>query len=240
MSFLLQPDAHDSYPLKKDPGKKELAGGYYNFKGNRLPFPEAPGLKRMIVLTRSSNEEVIHQMILAHMVIDLPSQEVIDSMKAAYKRANDSKGLEQKFLVGEKGKISMIVQGTKLEVPPGENLKAGLDLKTKGDTITAYDVHTHGELLPEDEEPYFRSGPSSTDRENAYFNYRHQASIILSYERERSDAGTGNVFTLGSDNSKDKNKYKYVQKIVFYHSIAKPVTMDFDVFLDIAEKIRNN
>ncbi|HVU54129.1 MAG TPA: hypothetical protein VHD83_03700 [Puia sp.] len=215
-------------------------GGYYNLKGVRLPYLGTPGQKKVIVLTHSSKEEVVHQVLEANMVIDLPSPDIIDSMNEAYTRANQREGLEQKFLVGSKGEVSMIVQGTRYEVPPGENLKAGLDLKTKGDTITAYDVHTHGELLSEDKEPYFMSAPSTTDRKNDYFNYRHQASIILSYDRERSDLSTGNIQTIGSDNEKEKNNYKYVPKIVFYYSTTKPVSLEFDVFCNIVKKIRNN
>ncbi|HEY4206829.1 MAG TPA: hypothetical protein VGM31_08455 [Puia sp.] len=194
----------------------------------------------MIVLTHSSKEEVVHQMLGANMVIDLPSPDIIDSMNEAYNRANERQGLEQKFLVGSRGEVSVIVQGTRFEVPAGENLKAGLDLKTKGDTITAYDVHTHGELLSENAEPYFMSGPSLTDRRNDYFNYRHQASIILSYDRERSDLATGDRQTIGTDNEKEKNNYKYVPKIVFYYSTAKPVTLDYDAFCSMVKKIRNN
>ena len=218
----------------------EDAGGYYNLKGDRLSYPGTPGPRKVIVLTRSSKEEVINQMLEANMIIDLPSPDIIDSMNEAYSRANSRQGLEQKFLVGSKGEVSVIVQGTRYEVPPVENLKAGLDLKTKGDTITAYDVHTHGELLSEDEEPYFMSGPSLTDRKNDFFNYRRQASIILSYDRERSDLGTGDSQTVGSDNEKEKNNYKYVPKIVFYYSTTKPVTLPFDDFCSIVKKIRNN
>jgi hypothetical protein len=215
-------------------------GGYYNLQGTRLPFLGTPGARKVIVLTHSTKEEVVNQALEANMIIDLPSSGIIDSMNEAYDRANHRQGLEQKFLVGNKGEVSVIVQGTRYEVPPGENLKAGLDLKTKGDTITAYDVHTHGELLSVDEEPYFMSGPSLTDSKNAYFHYRHQASVILSYDRERSDLSTGNSQTVGSDNENEKNNYKYVQKIVFYYSTTKPVTLPFEAFCNIVQKIRNN
>src|SRR6266851_559640 len=139
LPFLPQP----VYSQPGDAVEKRFQITYISLRGETFVLPADGIFQKKLVLTRSPKRKDILQAIRDHMVIDVPSQEVIDSMNEAYRRANGSEGKEQEFFVGRKGRISVIVQGTWDAVTPRENIPARMDLDAKGDE-PAYDVHTHG------------------------------------------------------------------------------------------------
>jgi hypothetical protein len=161
-----------------DTGKSKSVGFYYNLKGEKIYLPGDTLSKGMIVLSRSKEPTIIAEKVRQHMILDIPSTEVLDSMTLAYHRSDSSKH-EFLFLVGKRGRISLLVEGSDTSV---ETKPARIDLDQEKSDEPAYTVHVH--------ENYPESGitgdyrPSGIDREKRNFRDRQQASIVLGYTND--------------------------------------------------------
>jgi len=154
--------------------------------------------------------------------IEVPSNEVVDSMEAAYS-LTESNGKEHGFRVGNKGSVTSMVEGTETEISNWEDAKS--ELREKGE-YADYDVHTHPEGTPD---KYGKAEPSDTDKNNVIKSGNHP-SVVLGYEPSTVPPGPN---TIGGEPS-----VKFVRHIGYFNEnglIAPPVK--FDTFKRTVNKI---
>ena len=182
-------------------------GFYYNLRGERIYLPGDTISRTMLVLTQSREPSIIMEKVSQHMVLDIPTQEVIDSMVMAFNRS-DTFRHEFLFLVGKRGQVSMMVEGSDTAV---ETRPARIDLDQVKSDEPAYTVHVH--------ENYPESGvtgdyrPSGIDRESKNFRDRLQASVILGYSNDHSWQMITFYYLDNIENISFRAFYKLVKKI---------------------------
>jgi hypothetical protein len=203
---------------------------YYNLNGRKVKHVEDGKDDKLLVLTTSNQEEKVNSTIENGGVVNVPSNEVVSTMEEAFTNSEKS-SLENGFRVGEKGNVSIMVEGTKDNISSEAWEPAVDDLRNKGDMV-AYDVHTHP--LEKDASgkvtAYGLAEPSGTDKSNVVGN---QPNVVLGYGQKITQP-SGNV--IGGSPI-----IEFPRQIGFFNSsglIAKPI--DFANFSYVVKRINKN
>jgi hypothetical protein len=212
-----------------DPDGMELTD-YYNLNGSKVKHVEDGKDDKILVLTTSKQEEKVDKSIENGDVINVPSNEVVNKMDQAFTNTETS-GLENGFRVGEKGTVSVTVQGTKDEIDSKSWKPAVDDLRNKGDMV-AYDVHTHP--LEKDASGNVTAiglaEPSGTDQSNVVGS---QPNVVLGYGQKITQPGSN---VIGGTPT-----VTFPRQIGFYNSnrvLGKSI--DFSTFSNTVKRINKN
>ncbi|MGX7668863.1 DUF6443 domain-containing protein [Flavobacterium pedocola] len=111
---------------------------FYNLKGQQVKHVEDGKTDKKLVLTTSKKEGDVNNAIDKGQVINVPSNEVISKMDAAY-AATEKSGKENGFVVATDGTTSSMKEGGEASVRLGSKYD---ELAEAGKT-SSYDVHTH-------------------------------------------------------------------------------------------------
>lgn len=200
---------------------------YYNQNGTFVRSVEDNNVAKKMLFVTSKKEKDINNSINNGNFIDVPSNEVVSKMEDAYK-ITEKNGKEHGFRVGEKGSVSVMVEGNNSSIEPKDWIPAIEDLKAKNDYV-AYDVHTHPK--PEYKEgsadvPY-NNLPSGTDKDNIVGS---KPNVVLGYDFTTSQP-SGQVGGMPT--------VKYHRSIGFFNSdgLINPKSIKFSDFKSAVKKI---
>jgi RHS repeat-associated protein len=208
-----------------DPFGMELTD-YYNLDAKLVKHVDDNLNDKKLVLTTSKNELDVNKAINAGNVMDVPSNNVVNTMKMAYDNTEKS-GNENAFIVGQEGKISKIVEGTQGEINQENWAEARDDLRAQGDKI-AYDAHTHPLMKNESGDiiGYGKAEPSTTDKNNTVGN---QPNVVLGYKHEYGNLPSNQIGgTLPNI---------YTRQIGFYNKTGGILDISFTKFSNAVNKI---
>ncbi|HEY4208971.1 MAG TPA: hypothetical protein VGM31_19235 [Puia sp.] len=228
--------AHNSFATTISPWTD-----YYTIRGKKIRHVDDGSSGKKFVLIRGKKKTKVDKAIQKNYVINVPSEQVIDSMTQAY-LYTERTSKEEGFIVGKKGKVSIIVEGTDKDLIDSISQLALDDLAAKGDTAV-YDVHTH-RVRDQDSAssaphpygvPCASLGPDS-DTNPKGFEGKTQAKVILGYEPEtRYYQGGCGTMKENKTTSGDLNR-----TIGFYDISGTFLKLNFKKFIAISRKINSH
>jgi hypothetical protein len=200
---------------------------YFNLNGTNVKHIDDNKDDKLLVLTTSKNEDKVNSAISNGNVVNVPANGVVEKMKDTFNRTEQS-GKENGFRVGNKGTISVTVEGSEGEIGPQDWLPAINDLKDKGDLVS-YDAHTHP--LEKDKDGSVTAvglaQPSGTDIDNTVGN---QPNVVLGYKQQITAPSSN---TIGGTSTSS-----FVRQIGFFNSKGQiGSSIDFSSYKNAVKKI---
>ncbi len=214
-------------PIKfVDPDGRAPLTDYYNLYGQKVKHVEDGKTDKVMVLTKSKNEETVNTAIDNGLVLNNPTKALTSKMDAAYTNT-EGNGKENYFEVGQKGTLSKMVEGTDGEVNYATKAESRRDLIAQGDTYS-YDVHSHGNVKDGDGNivQIGTPNPSGADMSGTTGN---TINVVLGYVQVKTDPPSN---TIGGSPTITE-----VRTVGFYNSKGPIVTIPFSDFSDAVRKV---